>query len=85
MKEGPDVQFGRFRQKGQGLHDDDNAKGVPGAMADKLRKLLFAFETADSLDPSRPVSRLETASAQGRPEGLLEPDRLGELAADTHL
>lgn len=26
-----------------------NAKGVPGAMADKLCKLLFALETADSL------------------------------------
>ena len=32
------------------LHDDDNAKGVPGAMADKPRNLLFALETADSLD-----------------------------------
>jgi hypothetical protein len=41
------VQFGRFRHKGlKALHDDDNAKGVPGALADKLRKLLFALETA---------------------------------------
>jgi len=45
------VQFGRFRHKGlRALHDDDSAKGVPGATADKLRKLLFAIETADSLD-----------------------------------
>ena len=51
MKEGGDLQFGRFRHKGlKALHDDDTAKGVPGAMADKLRKLLFALETADSLD-----------------------------------
>ena len=51
MREGDDVQFGRFRHKGlKSLHNDDNPKGVPGAMADKLRKLLFALETADSLD-----------------------------------
>jgi toxin HigB-1 len=48
---GGDVQFGRFRHKGlKALHDDDNAKGVSGARADKLRNLLFALETADSLD-----------------------------------
>jgi toxin HigB-1 len=37
-------------QRAQALHDEDNGKGVPGAMAEKLRKLLFALETADSLD-----------------------------------
>ena len=51
MKEGGDVHFGRFRHKGlKALHENDNAKSVLGAMADKLRKLLFALETADSLD-----------------------------------
>ncbi|MFZ3214261.1 MAG: type II toxin-antitoxin system RelE/ParE family toxin [Terriglobales bacterium] len=45
------MQFASFRHKGlRQLHDDGNAKGVPPAMADKLRKLLFALETADSLD-----------------------------------
>jgi proteic killer suppression protein len=45
------MQFGRFRHKGlRQLHDDDDPKGVPPTMADKLRKLLFALETADSLD-----------------------------------
>jgi toxin HigB-1 len=45
------VRFGRFRHKGlKALHGDGSTKGVPGAMADKLRKLLFALETADSLD-----------------------------------
>ena len=45
------MQLGRFRHKGlKALHDDDNPKGVPGTMADKLRKLLFALETADGLD-----------------------------------
>jgi toxin HigB-1 len=51
MEGGVDVQFGRFRHKGlKALRDNDNAKGVPGAMADKQRKLLFALETADSLE-----------------------------------
>jgi proteic killer suppression protein len=40
----------RFRHKGlRQLHEDGNAKGVPSAMADKLRKLLFAVETAETL------------------------------------
>ena len=40
----------RFRHKGlRQLHEDENAKGVPAAMADKLRKLLFALETAETL------------------------------------
>jgi toxin HigB-1 len=45
------MQFASFRHKGlRQLHEDGNAKGVPPAMADKLRKLLFALETADFLD-----------------------------------
>jgi proteic killer suppression protein len=45
------MQFGRFRHKGlRQLHDNDNPEGVPPTMAEKLRKLLFALETADSLD-----------------------------------
>lgn len=41
----------RFRHKGlRQLHEDGNAKGVPASMADKLRKLLFALETAETLD-----------------------------------
>ena len=41
----------RFRHKGlKQLYSVDNAKGVPPAMADKLRKLLFALETASNLD-----------------------------------
>jgi len=31
-------------------HEDENAKGGPSEMADKLRKLLFALETAASLE-----------------------------------
>ena len=45
------MQLTRFRHKGlRQLHADDNAKGVQPAMADKLRKLLFALETADDID-----------------------------------
>jgi len=45
------MQLGPFCHKGlKALHDDDNAKEIPSTMADKLRKLLFALETADSLD-----------------------------------
>ena len=45
------MQFGRFRHKRlKALHDEDDDKGLPPAMADKLRKLLLALETAESLD-----------------------------------
>jgi toxin HigB-1 len=45
------MQFGRFRHKGlKALYEDDSVRGVPPAMADKLRKLLFALQTADNLD-----------------------------------
>jgi toxin HigB-1 len=40
-----------FRHKGlKRLHEEGSAKGVPSAMADKLRKLLFAIETAETLE-----------------------------------
>lgn len=40
-----------IRHKGlRQLYEDDNAKGVQASSADKLRKLLFAMETASSLD-----------------------------------
>jgi proteic killer suppression protein len=41
----------RFRHKGlKDLHQDGSVKGVPPAMADKLRKLLFALETAETVE-----------------------------------
>jgi toxin HigB-1 len=40
----------RFGHKGlRQLYETGKAKGVPPAVADKLRKLLFALETAESL------------------------------------
>lgn len=45
------MHIGSFRHKGlRLLYEDNNPKGVQTAMADKLRKLLFAMETADELD-----------------------------------
>ena len=44
------MQLVRFRHKGlRQLAEEGDAKAVPSAMADKLRKLLFALETADHL------------------------------------
>ena len=41
----------RFRHKGlKHLHEEGTTKGVPPAVADKLRKLLFALETAERLE-----------------------------------
>ena len=58
------MQLLRFRHKGlRQLHEDGNAQGVPPAMADRLRKLLFALETAGTLEQPDPVSRLEAASS----------------------
>ncbi len=45
------MHLARFRHKGlRQLYEDDNAKGVADAMADKLRKQLLTLETADTLD-----------------------------------
>jgi len=47
------MQLLRFRHKGlRQLHEEGNVKGVPSAMVDKLRKLLFALETAETLSSS---------------------------------
>jgi plasmid maintenance system killer protein len=59
-----DMQLVRVRDKGlRQLHKDGNARGVPSAIADKLRKLLFTLETAETLEAAQSVSRLEAASA----------------------
>ena len=44
------MQLVRFRDKGlRQLYQDGSARGVPSAMADKLRKLLLAMETVETL------------------------------------
>jgi toxin HigB-1 len=61
----------RFRHKGlKQLHDDGNAKGVPHSMSDKLRKLLFALETAETMDQLRKFPGWRLHSLKGDREGL---------------
>lgn len=65
------MEFGRFRHKGlRRLHADDDAKGVPPAMVDKLRKLLFALETADNLDQVGRFPGWRLHTLRGRLEGF---------------
>jgi len=59
-----------FRQKGlRQLHEDGSAKGVPSAMADKLRKLLFALETAETLEQLTRFPGWKLQSSERRPKG----------------
>ncbi len=52
------MQLVRFRHKGLAqLHEGGSAKGLPSRMVDKLRKLLFALETAEALGQLRAVFR----------------------------
>jgi proteic killer suppression protein len=45
------MELVRFRHKGiRQLYEDENPRAVPPAMAEKLSKLLFAMETADSIE-----------------------------------
>jgi hypothetical protein len=47
------MQLVRFRDKGlRQLYEHGNARAVPSAMADKLRKLLLALETAETSNSS---------------------------------
>ncbi len=41
----------RFRHTGlRQLYADDNTKGLSASLVDKVRKLLFALETAENLE-----------------------------------
>ena len=73
------MQLVRFRDKGRRrLYEDGNASAVASAMADKLRKLLLALETAETLE--------QLGRFPGwRPEGTVEPDYQRKLAADFSL
>ena len=45
------MELVRFRHKGlRQLYEDEDARSVPAAMAGKLRKLLFAIETAETVE-----------------------------------
>ena len=52
------------------LYSHDNARGVPSEMADKLRKLLFALETAENLDQMTLFPGRRLHPLKGELEGL---------------
>ena len=77
------MELVRFRHKGlKQLHEDENAKGVPPGMADKLRKLLFALETAERLEQLGRFPGWRLTSTERKPAGTLEFDSHRELAID---
>jgi toxin HigB-1 len=45
------MQLVRFCHNGmKGIQEDGSSKGAPSVMTDRLRKLLFALETAETLE-----------------------------------
>ena len=65
------MRIGSFEHKGlRQLYEDDNAKGVPPAMADKLRNLLGAMETADNLDQLKLFPGWKLHPLKGNRKGL---------------
>jgi toxin HigB-1 len=45
------MQLGNFRSKGlRQLYEDENVRGISPSKVDKLRKLLFALENAETLE-----------------------------------
>jgi toxin HigB-1 len=76
------VQLVHFRHKGlRHLHQDGNAKGVPSAMADKLRKLLFALETAETLEQVGRFPGWKLRPLKGELRGSWSLTVTGKLAA----
>ncbi len=65
------MELVRFRHKGlRQLAEEGNAKRVPSAMADKLRKLLFALETAEHLGQLSRFPGWKLHPLKGRLEGF---------------
>jgi proteic killer suppression protein len=61
----------RFRHKGlKRLYVQDDARGVPGGTADKLRKLLLTLETAENLDQVRRFPGWKLHPLKGELEGF---------------
>ena len=76
------MQLVRFRHKGLGqLQVDGNTRAVSPAMAEKLSKLLFTLEIAETIEQWQ-VPRLETAPSQERIQGILVSDCSRRLAID---
>ena len=65
------MQLVRFRHKGlRQLFEDGNAKGLPSAMADKLRKLMLAPETAETLEQMNRFPGWKLHPLKGELKGL---------------
>ncbi len=65
------MQLVRFRHKGlRQLYEDGIAKGVPSAMADKLRKLMLALETAEALEQMNRFPGWRLHPLKGERKGL---------------
>ena len=80
------MQLIGYRHKGlKQIHAGVVSKGVPAAMADKLRKLLFALETADGLEQLSRFPGWKLHRLKGSLGWLLEFDRHGKLAVDLSL
>ena len=63
----------RFRHRGlERLYEGKNAKGIPSGMLDKLRKLLFALETAGSLQQLKRFPGWNLHPLKGEFEGFRE-------------
>jgi len=77
------MELTRFRHKGlRQLYIENNAKAVPHAMADKLRKLLFALETSKNLDQMGRFPGWRLHPLKGNLKDFLEPYRHRKLATD---
>ena len=77
------MQLIRFRHKGlRQLHEEGNAKGVLPPMADKLRKLLFALETAETLEQLGRFPGWKLHPLKGDLKGLWSLDCHWKLAVD---
>jgi proteic killer suppression protein len=75
-----------FRHKGlRQLYTDDNPKGLSASIVDKLRKVLFALETAQDLEQVGRFPGWKLHPLKGGPERLMEPDRHSKLARDLPL
>ena len=65
------MQLVRLRHKGlRQLFEDGNAKGLPSAMADKLRKLMLALETAETLEQMNRFPGWKLHPLKGELKGL---------------
>jgi proteic killer suppression protein len=65
------MQLVRFRDKGlRRLYSDGDARAVPPATADKLRKLLLAMETAEALEQLGRFPGWKLYSLKGDLKGL---------------